>query len=305
MTKKQYLSPEYDYSFSKEEIRDADKETQKSIMKTWFLWHYENPSENTPHVSSEGGFLYFCGGPYDATEELMSEFEESVSEEVIQELINELEEEAYEWAGKSNDYHYSVAVLSNTDFYSTFLQAIEEIRALFESPFDSWAKETLYRILYVNIITSLEVFLSDAFINTVLRDRKLIRNFVQTTPDFSKRTLNLDEIFKRIDSIEDEVKVYLLNFIWHNLQKVKPMYKETLAVNFPDNTDNIFRAVSIRHDIVHRNGKKKDGSHVNISSEDIKQLLADVSRFAEFLAFQLMGENLSPLNEFHEWQDKE
>ena len=43
-------------------------------MRDWFLGSYEDPAENTPHDSGEGGYQYIWGGPYDALEEIGGAF---------------------------------------------------------------------------------------------------------------------------------------------------------------------------------------------------------------------------------------
>jgi hypothetical protein len=47
---------------------------------------FENPAEHTPHESSEGGYLYIWGGPYEARDELFAEFGDYVPEDVIEEI---------------------------------------------------------------------------------------------------------------------------------------------------------------------------------------------------------------------------
>jgi hypothetical protein len=43
-------------------------------MVEWFAKHYEDPAESTPYCSEEGGYMYLCGGPYDAREEIEAHF---------------------------------------------------------------------------------------------------------------------------------------------------------------------------------------------------------------------------------------
>ena len=61
------------------------------MLKAWFHRNFEDPAESTPHDSSEGGYQFVWGGPYDADEELRSEFEPlGVPEEVIDEVVEEV-----------------------------------------------------------------------------------------------------------------------------------------------------------------------------------------------------------------------
>jgi hypothetical protein len=74
------------------------------------------------------------------------------------------------------------------------------------------------------------------------------------------------------------VKEYLVEIVWHHLARIKPMYRETLGVEFPP-ADELFNAVLVRHDLVHRNGKKKGGGEHAIKREDVEKLIADADAF--------------------------
>jgi hypothetical protein len=69
-------------------------------MRHWFHRNFEDPAQETPYNTQEGGYLYIWGGPYEAGEELYSEFGALVPEERIQELAEEIEGEdgIYDWA---------------------------------------------------------------------------------------------------------------------------------------------------------------------------------------------------------------
>jgi hypothetical protein len=44
------------------------------VLVEWFFDHYEDPVENAPYDSAEGGFQFLWGGPYSAAEELGHQF---------------------------------------------------------------------------------------------------------------------------------------------------------------------------------------------------------------------------------------
>ena len=66
--------------------------------------------------------------------------------------------------------------------------------------------------------------------------------------------------------------------LWHNLPKVCEFYKITFEIDFPE-FGNLFKAVKIRHDIVHRNGKDKNDVEFQIYKKDVITLLQDVENF--------------------------
>ena len=136
--------------------------------------------------------------------------------------------------------------------------------------------------LHVNIITTLETFLSDAFISTVVGNDQLIRKFVKTNKDFAERKFSLNDIFERMGNIEKEVKGYLIDLIWHNLAKIKNLYKQTLEIDFPENVENLYKAVAKRHNIVHRSGKTKEGESIIVTKDELIKLMDEVKSFADY-----------------------
>jgi len=265
-------------------------------VREWFFGHFEDPAENTPYESEAGGYIYIWGGPYYAEEELFSEFRDIIPEETIEELVEELEEECHEWSGAPSSEEYDKYLLSvittNTKFHDTFIENIENIRQLLSMKVDRDLHQNYYMLLYVSVITAMETYLSDAFINTVFGSHYLLRRFVESNPDFEKQKFSLNQVFSKIDSIEDEVRNYLIEFIWHNLSKIKLMYKKTLNVDFPSELKNLFKAISIRHDIVHRNGKSKNGKKIKVSKQDVYNLIDEVSSFVKHIDEQIANNEI-------------
>lgn len=291
MSKNCYFHPDWNHLLTEEDIKNLDVDSQIEIMKEWFARNYADPAENTPYETAEGGYIYIWGGPYYAREELMEEFGLLIDEQLINDLSNVLEEECYEWSGKPTvddlDEYFFDSIYSNSRFYDTFVQNINNIKELLEVKINPDLQQNYLRLLYINTITALETYLSDAFINTILSNDKLFRKFIEKNPDFKERKLNVSEIFKRVENIKNEVKKYLLDLMWHNLKKIKPMYKETLDVDFPADMSAIFKAIILRHDFVHRNGRGKDGGETLINPEKVKDLIDKVSFFVESIDKQL------------------
>lgn len=83
------------------DVDGLEREDLKEAIRDWFLSNYEDPAENTPYESAEGGYQYIWGGPYDAREEIEGHFEK-LPEEIVEEVVGELERGAAEWAPHSN-----------------------------------------------------------------------------------------------------------------------------------------------------------------------------------------------------------
>lgn len=114
-----------------------------------------------------------------------------------------------------------------------------------------------------------------------------MRKVIESNSDFSKRNFKLSELFEKYDSIEDEVKKYLTELMWHNLAKIKPMYKSTFDVDFSDDISEVFKAINIRHDLVHRSGKSIDGKLVKITEDGLDKLICLATDFIADIDRQL------------------
>lgn len=171
------------------------------------------------------------------------------------------------------------AILSNTDFYRTFLDESASLRVLNKlSVPDQKAKKTLRRHLYVGVIACLETYLSDAFINTVLSNANYLKSFFTSFKDFKEQKLGMNELLDSASKAEEIAKKAMLEVIYHNLPKVSKMYEGTLSIEFPKFSE-IQKAVSIRHDLVHRNGKNKDGIEISIDSIVVDEIISKVESF--------------------------
>lgn len=171
------------------------------------------------------------------------------------------------------------AILYNTDFHGTFLDEIASLRLLNKLRVsDPKAKKTLSRNLYVGVIACLETYLSDAFINTVLSNENNLRSFFTSFKDFREQKLGMNELLDSASKAEEIAKKAMLEVIYHNLPKVSKMYEGTLNIEFPKFSE-IQKAVSIRHDLVHRNGKNKDGIEISIDSSNVDDIISKVESF--------------------------
>jgi len=179
--------------------------------------------------------------------------------------------------------------LVNPKYYKNYKSNIEIIRKL--NNIAEISKEDisahLLNMLYSNAITSLETYLSDAFIDKIESDRKFLISFVETFKDFSDNKIKISEIFIKYSKIDDLVAEALSNIIYHQLPKVKGMYEDTFNINFPD-IGSLMKAILNRHDLVHRNGKTKDGKILKIESKDIIDLCDEIETFVNCINHQLI-----------------
>ncbi len=191
---------------------------------------------------------------------------------------------------QKNIYNYFKEELKS-DYFREFQLSIKNIKKTLKLKLNIEEKRVedfLIRILYANIITAMETYLSDCFIEKVINNKKYIPKLLELIPEFSgKEFKNLKKAYDWIENINDNIIDILSGISFHNLAKVIPMYKNILNIEFPQDLGDTFRAILIRHDIVHRNGKTKDNEEVFISKLEINNLLEHVSRLIEDIELQV------------------
>lgn len=190
------------------------------------------------------------------------------------------------------------AIASNTLFFETFKSEIENLKELNKITISNVSTDkTLRRQIFTGVIASMETYLSDAFINTTLNSKEFTKKFVGTFHDFKERPIPLNELFDYHEKIETICKQAMLDVIYHNLPKVKGMYKDTLGVDLGD-IGTAYKAVLTRHDLVHRNGKTKEGVEVVIDSIIIDQLITDIEAFIGNIDKQIEEKNAADQPDF-------
>lgn len=121
-----YSDEDPEHGVSREELARLSADEQREYVLDWFRRHYEDPANETPYQSSEGGYIFIWGGPYDAREAIENEFHDILNEELIQELVEQVESDGItDWApGRDHPDHVRAA------------QEYEESMAALEPDFD-------------------------------------------------------------------------------------------------------------------------------------------------------------------------
>ncbi|ENM5936018.1 hypothetical protein CTB58_003901 [Vibrio mimicus] len=282
-----YSIPEDLHEITVEDLKSKNTVFQKEVMRRWFFENYQDPVHECPYDSQEGGYIYIYGGPYDASDELFSEFGGTVDSNIIQEVADELDEEDIEWSGVPkredfDDYFYDTLGTTSEPF-NEFESAVTQLREMLDIKTTAANQQILLKMVYVNVITSLEAFLSDFFITKLGSDQFYLRRFVESNPEFKESKLSLSDIFKKYEALGDNVKEYLVELLWHNLPKLKPMFKSTFEIEFPSSIGLLVKATHKRHDLVHRAGKTKDGELIDIAVDEASTLIDEALAFAKHI----------------------
>ena len=263
---------------------------QLKFMREWFLANYEDPVHSLPYESREGGYIWLDGGPYDPHEELHGKFEEFVPEEVIEDLGDQLFAECHQWAAQidpwDDDSYGFDYVAEPSEYFDEYRLAMDRNHEMLAIDVPVSVQSAFYGMVFVKVITTMETYLSDTFIGLVPRSEVLLRKFVATTKEFKQQKLSLSEIYDSLDEIAETTEKYLEGVVWHRLSVVLNMYRDTLGVSFPEDLGDIFRAIKMRHALVHRNGNH-EGQDVLITKANVQDLAEKVDTFIISIAEQI------------------
>ncbi|TDG22733.1 hypothetical protein EYW47_16050 [Paraburkholderia silviterrae] len=271
-------------------VATAIPELQQAAMLRWFCDRYEDPANETPWDGEDKKYVYVWGGPYDPNDEIQERFGHVVSYEVMEPLIRDLHRDVGdEWAPIEHEgvdyegYLSRLVVSSRDDPYAFLVERLDQIDVVLSAvAANPQAEQIVHQMAHGSIIAALEAYLSDTLKFWLEADEQVLRRFVATNKDFQSRNLTLAEIFERFDRIKEEVKDYLSTFMWHRLDKIKPIVKAAFQFDLPD-ISKLMGAVKIRHDIVHRAGRDADGNLVDLSAEDVRLLRNECQSFAKVM----------------------
>lgn len=271
-------------------IKAAPEELQIEAMRCWFYDRYEDPANETPYSSEEGGYIFVWGGPYDPNEVIQERFSDCVDYEVMEKLIDDLYAEVGDmWAPIEHDYYedLSMLVLHRTDPFKMLTDRLTQIEAILTVTGNPQSIQLTTQLAHGAVITAMEAYLWDTVAYWVDNDESTLRNIVTTNRDFQAKTLQLSTIFERIEGLKAEVELYLQELVWHRLDKIKPLIASGLKIDVPDIGD-LMREVLVRHDIVHRGGRNKDGEPIEISIANVRGVAEMVKAFANSIEAELV-----------------
>ncbi|MDN7176983.1 HEPN domain-containing protein [Caballeronia sp. SEWSISQ10-4 2] len=277
-------------------LADAPPELLQAAMLRWFCDRYEDPANQTPWDGEDKDYVYVWGGPYDPNDEIQERFGHIVPYEIMEPVIHGLYRDVgNDWApiqheGVDYDGYLSQLVVSSRDDpYRFLVERLDQIDVVLDTVAGNpRAEHIVHQMAHGSMIAALEAYLSDTLKFWLEADEQVLRRFVATNKDFQSQSLTLSEIFVRFDKLKESVKDYLSTFMWHRLDKVKPILKATFQIDLPD-ISMLMAAVKVRHDIVHRAGRDADGNLVILSKVDVQSLRDECKAFAEAINQSLEG----------------
>lgn len=177
------------------------------------------------------------------------------------------DDEFFEWYSKSNEY------------YEDFNDSITEYKTILESEFVE-RNQSILKMIDASIVSAMETFLGDVLISKVQKNEKYLLKVAKKLKEFKDEKILISEFLENPECAKIKIINGLRGLLFHNLPKVKNVYKLVFGIDIKNDLKPLMQIVSRRHDIVHRNGKNNDGEIFIFSKE---QVLNDISLIEQFI----------------------
>ena len=159
------------------------------------------------------------------------------------------------------------------------MNSIDNIRSIVTKlPEEPWLVNAILKMVFSQTIGVMEAYLSDTLISAVLQSQIALQRLVTTDRELLDKKLHLSEVLADPNVVKNTVRKHLRSIVYHNLDRVAPLYRslEVQILQHRDRAARIMKAVAVRHDIVHRNGKNHEGDYVMLKPIDIEDLISDI-----------------------------
>ncbi|EKN6178865.1 hypothetical protein ACQ26G_003803 [Yersinia enterocolitica] len=146
----------------------------------------------------------------------------------------------------------------HTDIYASSISLLDEI--LDEGK--EHTSETFYKMQIAYCVTIMETCLGDMIKSIVLSDNRYRNYAVYQIEHLRKNKIDLVYLIDEEDVVGKSVQEYLTGITYHDIPIVERTYRAILQIKKYKNIDTakVDALTTLRHDIVHRNGKTREGN---------------------------------------------
>lgn len=178
-----------------------------------------------------------------------------------------------------DDYFDWIASSQTNCFFDSFVRSIDEYKQLVN---EKWVEnnQTILRMIVVSTVSAMETYLADVLIDKIDKNEKFLLNAAKHVEDLKNERLTIASFIENSQIAKKKVLEKIRSFIFHQLPKIKNVFRSVLKIEFVDDISQLMIIVNRRHDIVHRNGKNQKGEILDLSQQ---QVLDDISKIESFI----------------------
>lgn len=191
----------------------------------------------------------------------------------ISENMRQHMEEEYEW------YHSQ----NHSYFYASFVRTLDEIQSILKSHTDPENRHTLYKMSYVHAATAMETYLGDSLKSMFLTNPEYVLNAAKNLDGLKNKKFKPEAFLLDNALIEKAALSILRKLLYHDVVMVMKIYKQILNFRCSYNLSQLIKIATIRHDIVHRNGKNNEGGSIQVNLSDLNMAVNEIKSFIKYL----------------------
>lgn len=233
-------------------------------------------SENLPYFNDETLYCIHCEKPYDYTIKIDSNKLEVTFKN--KDIFGKLE-----YSEEIEEYDFNETTLSSVkEFY--FLE-INRLKKLLDiDTLEYIINQSLNRLIFSGVITSLETYLNETFKLVVFHSNYTLEKFIEEYEPYKKEQISLNEIFSKYNGLETRVIEDLDNIIYHNINKLIRIFNIfKFELTKCSSIKSIAKHIQKRHNLVHRSGLDKFNNFQEVSKNDILILIEDTNSFVTYI----------------------
>lgn len=210
-------------------------------------------------------------------------------------LVNKLQERILTEEVFKKAFQRTMCFSSHEEFQWLYLRSkpldifssqIERANKILNADYQDSLEDEIYIMLHGFLIATLENYLSNTFIKTVMSSDNLILEQASKDGKIKDKKFKIYDLVKGKDLLKQEVLQALQEMSFHNVETVIPMFKDILKCHLQDLTW-LKEAVEIRHDCAHRAGYTKDQKKIIIPKENLENLIENIVKFVREIQEQV------------------
>jgi len=214
---------------------------------------------------------------------------------------NKVNENGYEYLEISDDYPQSIfneyyakgglaayqggAEILHKDLaksYKDYEQNIKDIQEIVNiTGLNEKHQKILNRLLFINIIASVDTFICDTILTKITNEEKSLLDFFNLLGNSKKQSIQKFRDQNLIGKWEQAIIEEVLKLSYTYVPRIRQIYKKVFDISIEDTNGKMENHFFQRHVFAHRNGRRKDSSHIDISKDDLSVLIHDSNDFVD------------------------
>ncbi|MBD5256664.1 MAG: hypothetical protein HDS50_03405 [Bacteroides sp.] len=178
--------------------------------------------------------------------------------------------------------------------FSSFEEKLSEVVELLKNnDVHVPTRQNLYRLALLSAVAALDTLISDLILFISTKDRSCFLKIIGHLGLNSKKCFQLMTRINKmwcdnaIDSAEQNVISLILRKSYSSIEDIKDILKDIYGISVSSSED-LKEIIEMRHLIAHRNGRRKDGTNIDLTKDALIAKIGVIRDFSEQLKQKLV-----------------